>query len=56
MGIFQIPGKKVEKKAQWRRDFLNAITRTRVVDHEFREMIENDRVFVLAPDISRNQK
>ena len=44
-GIFQVPGKKCKSKAEWRSEFLKAITKTRVVDKEFREMINNDRVF-----------
>ena len=44
-GIFQVPGKKCKKKDKWRAEFLNAITKTRVVDQDFREIIDNDRVF-----------
>ena len=41
-GIFQVPSKK---KVGWRSEFINAITKTRVVDAEFRNIIKNDRVF-----------
>ena len=38
--------KNLETKAKWRAEFLNAITKTRVVDANFRTLIEKDRVFV----------
>ena len=43
IGIFKIP--VGQKKLEWRNTFLNAITKTRVVDQAFRIMIEKDRVF-----------
>ena len=36
---------KLAEKKRWRSEFLNAITKTRIVDAEFKAMIENDRVF-----------
>ena len=43
--IFKIPGKK---KVEWRSKFLNAITKTRETNSEFREMIKHDRVFACS--------
>ena len=30
---------------KWRDDWLNEITKTRVIDHDFRRLIANDRLF-----------
>jgi len=50
--IFQIPAirttddsKADEKYLQWRKEFLNQITKSRVIDDCFRQMIKADRVY-----------
>ena len=42
VGIFKIPSSKED---EWRKRFINQVTKTRVIDSQFRSMIENDRVF-----------
>lgn len=41
VGIFKVP-----KEEPWRGEFLNQITKSRVVDSAFSEMIKRDRVYV----------
>ena len=42
VSIFKVPG---IKQKQWRKRFLEAIQNTRVVDDDFKKMVQNDRVF-----------
>ena len=43
IGIFKLPSGKRDK--EWRKKWLNEITKTRVVDKNFREQIDHDRVY-----------
>eukprot|EP00794_Sanderia_malayensis_P017183 gene17183-18912_t len=45
VGIFKLPVAKNEEYKKWRADWLNQITKSRVVDKDFRERMKNDRVF-----------
>ena len=66
IGIFKLPSATTEKRKIWRSEILNEITKSRVVDPQFREQIKNDKVYMLEkfpsmkcfinshPDISQN--
>ena len=43
IGIFKIPSAK--RYPEWRKEWLNSITKTRVVDENFKIQISNDRVY-----------
>ena len=45
IGIWKLPSAKNEGHMKWRNDWLNEITKTRVIDQDFRWLIANDRVF-----------
>ncbi|XP_028408225.1 uncharacterized protein LOC114530809 [Dendronephthya gigantea] len=45
VGIFKLPAPKNEEYKSWRSQWLNELTKTRVIDKHFRAQIENDRVF-----------
>ena len=47
IGIFQIPCSKKGDKNQekWRADFLAAITRSRVADQHFKQMVEENKIY-----------
>ena len=44
-GQWKLPSAKNEAHMKWRDDWLNEITKTRVIDQDFRRFIANDRVF-----------
>ena len=45
IGIFKLPAPKNEEYKVWRSQWLNDLTKTRVIDKNFRAQIDNDRVF-----------
>ncbi|KAJ8050297.1 hypothetical protein HOLleu_03441 [Holothuria leucospilota] len=45
VGIFKLPAAKNQEYMRWHASWLNEITKSRVIDKEFREKIRNDRVF-----------
>ena len=45
IGIWKLPAAKDEANKKWREDWLSEITKTRVLDQEFRKRIESDKVF-----------
>ena len=45
IGIFKLPKARNKEYAKWRTDWLNTILKQRVVDPEFRKLIQNDTVF-----------
>ena len=42
IGIWKLPSAKNETHMKWRDDWLNEITKTRVIDQDFRRLIAND--------------
>lgn len=46
IGIFKLPAATTEKRKVWRNEMLNEITKSRVVDLQFREQINNDKVYI----------
>ena len=45
IGIWKLPVPPNAEYKKWREDWLNEITKTRVINKNFRQMIENDKVF-----------
>ena len=46
IGIWKLPsGKKNDKYKKWRDKWLNEITKSRVVDKAFKDLIQKDRVY-----------
>ena len=45
VGIFKLPAPKNLEYKNWRENWLNELTKTRVVDSDFRRQISNDTVF-----------
>ena len=45
IGIFKLPAAKDENYKSWREQWLSKITRTRVVDADFKKQILEDKVF-----------
>ena len=45
IGIWKLPGAKNDSYKKWRSDWLSAITKTRVMDKSFKELIAKDRVY-----------
>ena len=45
IGIWKLPAARNAEYKKWRQDWLNEITKARVIDKHFREMIENDKVY-----------
>ena len=43
--IFKLPKARNDDHAKWRADWLNILSKTRVVDLEFRRQIEEDNVY-----------
>ena len=43
IGIFKLPSQKLHK--EWRKRWLNELTKFRTVDKHFRNQIENDHVY-----------
>lgn len=43
VGIFKLPSKKLYPN--WRENWLNVVTKSRVIDKDFRLQIESDRVY-----------
>ena len=43
LGIFKLPSKIKHK--EWREKWKNELTKTRVLDKNFKEQLENDRVY-----------
>ena len=44
--IFRLPSGKKPEHEKWRKDMLNIITKDRVIDAKFQEMIDKNNVFV----------
>lgn len=45
IGIWKLPSAKNDEYNKWREDWLSEITKTRVIDKDFRELIAKDRVY-----------
>ncbi|CAB3993280.1 Transposable element P transposase, partial [Paramuricea clavata] len=45
IGIFKLPAPKNDEYKAWRSQWLNELTKTRVIDKNFRAQIDNDKVF-----------
>ena len=45
IGIFKLPAPKNAEYKAWRSQRLNELTKTRVIDKDFRAQILNDKVF-----------
>ena len=45
IGIWKLPVAKNDSYKEWRSDWLSAITKTRVIDKSFKELIAKDRVY-----------
>lgn len=45
IGIWKLPAAKNDSYKKWRSDWLSAITKTRVMDKSFKELIAKDRVY-----------
>ena len=52
IGIFKLPAPKDDKHRQWRAEWLNEITKTRDINKEFRQRIENDKVYTCEKHFS----
>ena len=46
LSLFKLPGRKTEFYVKWKDEILKIITMDRVVDLEFRTLIEKDRVWI----------
>ncbi len=46
LGIFKLPAPTNDHRKKWRRDLLNEITKSRVIDQAFKEKIEKDTVYI----------
>lgn len=45
IGIWKLPAARNAEYKKWREDWLNELTKTRVIDANFQQMINNDKVF-----------
>lgn len=45
IGIWKLPAARNPEYKTWRENWLSEITKTRVIDTNFRQMINNDRVY-----------
>lgn len=45
IGIWKLPAPRNAEYKKWRELWLNELTKTRVVDKDFKRQIDNDRVF-----------
>ena len=54
VGIFKLPALKNEEYKTWRAQWLSELTKTRVIDTDFRSQVDNDR-FTLAKYISKKR-
>lgn len=45
IGIWKLPAPRNAEYKKWRELWLNELTKTRVVDNDFKRQIDNDRVF-----------
>ena len=45
IGIFKLPEAINEQYTEWRRDWLDIITRTRVVDADLKRQIQEDKIY-----------
>ena len=46
VGIWKLPKAKDAAYKKWREDWLGEITKTRVLDRDFKRQVENDKVFI----------
>ena len=46
VGLFKLPAAKDEESTNWRRDFLNVITKYRVKDKDFVRQLSSDSIHV----------
>ena len=44
--LFKLPARKTDFYIKWKSDILNVITKDRIVDHNFKHLIDNDRVWI----------
>lgn len=45
IGIWKLPAARNSEYKTWRENWLSEITKARVIDTNFRQMINNDRVY-----------
>ena len=54
IGIWKLPAPRNDDYKQWREQWLNELTKSRVVDKDFQRLIDNDKVYTcekhFAPD------
>ena len=46
LSLFKLPGRKADFYVKWKSEILNIITRDRIVDSDFKALIENDKVYI----------
>ena len=54
MEIWKLQSAKNEAWMKWWDDWVNEITKTRVIDQDFRRLIASDRVFTCEKEGHRN--
>ena len=52
IGIFKLPIASDENHCKWREAWLSEITKTRVMDQDFRNQITNDRVYTCEKHVN----
>ena len=45
IGIWKLPAARNAEDKKWREEWLSELTKTRVLDAEFRKLIDNDKVY-----------
>ena len=45
IGIFKLPSPQIAEYKKWREEWLNEPTKTRVIDKNFQNQIDNGKVF-----------
>ena len=45
IGIFKLPSPRIAEYKKWREEWLNEPTKTRVIDKDFQNQIDNGKVF-----------
>ena len=45
IGIWKLPSARNAEYKKWREEWLSAITKTRVIDEDFKKQIDSDKVF-----------
>ena len=52
IGIFKLPSEKLYK--EWRKCWLNELTKSRVVDQSFKNQIQKDKVYTCEKHFHQN--